>query len=377
MIKKLEKHTRNNILNIPGWRTKRKFLVIESDDWGSIRMPSREVYDELLKKSYHPYRDPYIKYDSMATSEDLESLFSVLRSFYDSQGRPLAFTTNIVLKNPDFERIRKENFQNYYSELFTETMKRYPGCEQSFSLWKGAFEEGLFRPQYHGREHLNVHNWMLSLQEKNPMMLEAFDYGMISISSMITRGDFNYMEALDFFSEEEKESKYALVTEGLALFEEVFGFPSSTFIANCYIWGSYLEEVLAKNGIKCLKGMANQIEPVLEDGQRIYRYVKHFTGTKNRFGMHYLIRNAFFEPSLAENENEVDECLRRINIAFRWNKPAVICSHRLNYIGSIHPENRENNLEALRELITRIKKRWPEVEFVSSDQLCAIMGNGQ
>ncbi|NTW32234.1 MAG: hypothetical protein HGB12_06370 [Bacteroidetes bacterium] len=33
--------------NIPGWRTDRKILVIESDDWGSIRMPSKETYSGL------------------------------------------------------------------------------------------------------------------------------------------------------------------------------------------------------------------------------------------------------------------------------------------------------------------------------------------
>ena len=33
--------------NIPGWRTKRKIVVIESDDWGSIRMPSLKVFETL------------------------------------------------------------------------------------------------------------------------------------------------------------------------------------------------------------------------------------------------------------------------------------------------------------------------------------------
>ena len=34
----------HNLLSIPGWRTNRHIVVIESDDWGSIRMPSKEVY---------------------------------------------------------------------------------------------------------------------------------------------------------------------------------------------------------------------------------------------------------------------------------------------------------------------------------------------
>ena len=39
-----------NLSNLPGWRTKRKIVVIESDDWGSIRMPSKRAYEELKLK---------------------------------------------------------------------------------------------------------------------------------------------------------------------------------------------------------------------------------------------------------------------------------------------------------------------------------------
>ena len=40
---KLKQIISHNLLNIPGWRTKRKLVVIESDDWGAIRMPSKEI----------------------------------------------------------------------------------------------------------------------------------------------------------------------------------------------------------------------------------------------------------------------------------------------------------------------------------------------
>lgn len=33
---------RKNWANLPGWHTRRKIVVIESDDWGSIRMPEFE-----------------------------------------------------------------------------------------------------------------------------------------------------------------------------------------------------------------------------------------------------------------------------------------------------------------------------------------------
>ena len=41
---------RKNISNIPGWRTNRKILVIESDDWGSVRIKDKTAYEALKKK---------------------------------------------------------------------------------------------------------------------------------------------------------------------------------------------------------------------------------------------------------------------------------------------------------------------------------------
>ena len=38
---------RRNLAAIPGWSTRRKLVIFESDDWGSIRMPSVETYKSL------------------------------------------------------------------------------------------------------------------------------------------------------------------------------------------------------------------------------------------------------------------------------------------------------------------------------------------
>ena len=40
-----------NYINALGWKTKQKYLVIESDDWGAVRMPSKKVYNKLVKSN--------------------------------------------------------------------------------------------------------------------------------------------------------------------------------------------------------------------------------------------------------------------------------------------------------------------------------------
>ena len=53
-------------------------------------------------------------------------------------------------------------------------------------------------------------------------------------------------------------------------------------------------------------------------------------------------------------------------------KPAVVDTHRVNYIGSIVENNRRENLMLLDQLLTQIKRRWPDVQFMSSDQLAQL-----
>jgi hypothetical protein len=42
-------------------------------------------------------------------------------------------------------------------------------------------------------------------------------------------------------------------------------------------------------------------------------------------------------------------------------------------MGYLNPKNRSENLLKLKSLLTKIKKYWPEVEFLSSNQLGGLM----
>ena len=39
----------------------------------------------------------------------------------------------------------------------------------------------MFKPQFHGREHLNAYLWLMLLQDKQPEVMKAFDKGVISM----------------------------------------------------------------------------------------------------------------------------------------------------------------------------------------------------
>ena len=369
MFENLEKNFRRNLLNVPGPRSNKNIVVIESDDWGSIRMPSRKVFENLKSEGFKPEEDAYLKYDTLAGIDDFSALFETLQSFRDKNNNHPIITANAVMGNPDFEKIAHNNFESYFWEPFTTTWNRYSHCEGVEEAWNYGQEQNLLKFQCHGREHLNVDQWMSSLQNGDKLIRKAFDNQMISISSQPSKLKYNYMEGLDFFSIAEKNSKKSIIKESLKFFKDYFGFESKSFIANCYIWDESVEEILAKLGVIYIQGMANQVIPVLNNNIHSHQFKKHYLGQKNKFGQQYLVRNAFFEPTLMPETEAVSDCLKRINIAFRWGKPAIIGMHRLNLMGSIHEENRTQNLQSFTLLLKEIIKRWPDVEFASSDEV--------
>ncbi len=360
---------KHHLLNLPGWRTSRKIVVIESDDWGMIRMSSKEAFQALLQKGYPVDTCPYNRYDALESNDDLSRLFEVLASVKDSHGNPAVLTANNVVANPDFDKIREADYRQYFYEPFTETLKKYPAHDKVMQLYRQGMQEKLIRPQFHAREHVQVSRWMRALQRGEKGAKDAFEWGMYSPRNTGETDDgIEYLDAFDTDGQPVHPVQTAIVSEGLALFEHLWGYPSESFIAPCYTWSTDLESHLAAMGVKYLQGITYQRAPVA--GKPFaYRNIYHYQGQPNPYGQRYLVRNAFFEPSITPDVDCVSDCMQRIAIAFRWGKPAIIGSHRINYMGYLQPENRENNLRLLHTLLRQIIARWPDVEFMSTDQL--------
>jgi hypothetical protein len=211
---------------------------------------------------------------------------------------------------------------------------------------------------------------MKALQHDSKESHFAFDLGMFGIISEGSKDKrSSYLAALDFDSEYEFGNLKIILEEGLNLFEQSYGFRSNSFIAPCYTWSRSLEPVLSDLGIKYLKGNLIQAEPDHSNGEIKFHRLYHYIGQANKLGQYYLIRNCEFEPAQNENFDWVNYCLCRIDNAFKWQKPVSISTHRLNYIGYIDHSNTDRNLPQLKNLLTGILKRWPDVEFMTSGQL--------
>lgn len=361
---------KRNVVNIPGWSTSRKIVVFESDDWGSIRVRSNEDVAAMRRAGFNLDNSSFYQFDALECNDDLTALFEILSKHRDSVGRHPIFTLVSNVANPIFEKIEQSGFSEYFWEPFIETLKRFPQHDRVYALHKEGVDQKLTYPVFHGREHLYVRRWMRLLQQANQSALTAFHHG--ACSNMYGIGGEYLGElpaAFDLEFASDLEYLHSVIDEGLKTFEQIWGFKARYFVAPNGPFNNSLEKDLFDRGVEYILGEKHQNEP-LGDG----RYKKHYRwmGMRNRLGQTYLARNCFFEPGIMEGglcEQPIERGLKTIERAFRWHKPAIISSHRVNYAGFLNPKQRKHGLVLLDRFLLEIKRRWPDVEFMSSVEL--------
>jgi len=349
-------------------RTNKKIVVIESDDWGSIRTSNREAYDTLLQDGYDMSKSPYTL-DALESNEDLTELYSVLNSVTDSQGNPACFTANMIMANPDFIAIEKNNFSKFVYETVNKTLDKYEGRDKVRELWKHGMETNLFFPQLHAREHVRYWDWMKALKENDEEAKKTFQLGMCGVPRVVSKNGQSYFHppyVVDEILNEHNVDLNQLISEGAELFKKEFGFYSKTTIAPNCGWTSSCEKIWKKNHVKFIQGGYLQEHHYANET----KYIAHYLGEKSKTeGLTYLVRNCTFEPSISTNPNYWEGTFKQVENAFSRKTPALISSHRVNFVGSIDKNNRENALAQLNKLLSEIIKKWPDVIFLNSSEL--------
>lgn len=362
-----------HLANIPGWRTNRKILVIQSDDWGSIRTPSKKVYDSLLTVLPTNSLSLYDSLDSLERRTDLQNLLEIGSQFKDKCNNPLVFTLNTVMQNPEFSAIRSTGYIEFIGMPFLQSYQKYYG-EHLLDLWYKGIEEKLLSPQFHAREHLNEYLWLKDLRNGKKDVSLSFDHDFFALKTTTSSKKRNHYLATYYAETEEEFDRVAIATKkGLEIFKNVFGNNSITFIASNYIWSKELEYLLKKNGIMGIQAQVGNTFTNYKNGTTTTK--RFFTGQKNDTNQIYIVRNVIFEPYMDTNKDWVNTGLEQVKNAFFWRKPAIVSMHRVNFASNMNVKNRDMNLRTLKEFIGKIVKKYPDIEFMSSDQLINLILN--
>ena len=359
---------KRNVKNLTGKKNKRKIVVIYVDDYGSVRVKDNRAYQNLKNAGIPMDETRFTRCDTLADKEDLLKLFDTLTSVKDSKQNFACFTPLAIVANPDFERIEASGWKEYYREPFTRTLDRY-GRDYTgvFELWKQGIQENIFYPAYHGTEHINVKRFMEALQNGHKSVHLAFEHQSVALPHF--PGESMVKQPTTTFFIEDSEENIQLekdIKVGTDLFRDLFGFRSKQFTPGAGIYSPVLNKTLAECGIKYIHVNRYQAYP-LGNGKFSKKFL--YNGKKNEVGQKYIVRNCQFEPDGKGDNEEANRCLLEMEAAFRWGAPALLSSHRANFVGQLDKQYRNNSLGQLRYLLKKIVEKWPEVEFMNGDDM--------
>lgn len=359
-------------LNLRGRAFKEQFVVIQSDDWGSIRVPQNKEAQKILNNSSKQL-SIFQKYDTLDCNEDWRALLDLFVTFKDSTGKHPVFTSNFVTGNPNFEKIKEHQFTQFFWDPFYSTYEQFNQEKlNTLEIINQGIFKGIIEPQYHGRQHVNHKKWLKSLSSGNATALEFFNHHMWIYDSINSNGLRSLNAVFDSceYTKEEVESEFK---DGICAFKQAFGQLPQSFIPNNYFFNREWHSLLPNFGIKSVQGMKYGFETDELDGMLKYR--RFNKNDKQNSSVVQLVRNVVFDPSsdlMTHNNDSVQWAKDQILMAFALNKPIIIDTHRVNYVGGIDVNNRNNGIQKLSELLHWLVKKFPKIRFISTAELANL-----
>jgi len=366
----MKQYILNNLKNIPGWHTNKKIVIFAIDDYGNVRIDSKSAR-EKMDSARLPIHSRFDAYDSLETREDLESLFEILSKFKDKKYNTPIFTAFSVPYNINFERMAEEGFHEYIKEPLNETYEKVSkkdpeAYKGTWALWKEGMEKKLIHPEFHGREHFNLKVFNEKLKSRDQKLITALTNRSLPGLSNTGYSSISFTAAFEFERFEENYNFQPIIQEGLNAFENVFGLRARHFNPPGGREHPTIHKFLKNTGIQYLDTPLIKKE---HQGSGKYKRKIYYTGKKNRLEQIFVVRNCVFEPTNGRSIDWVNYTFNQVDTAFKWKRPAIISSHRVNFCGHINPKNREKGLKDLKKLLEKIVEKHPDVEFLNSSEL--------
>ncbi len=365
----------------------RKAIVIESDDWGAcLALPNMNEYEDLRELFPACYNQSILNEltTTLESPSDMEKLFSVLEGFTGGDGRYAVFQANYVMSNPDPR----------YGISGLESCRLVPLPDLP-TVWRRGdiirkaregISRGLWHPEFHGKTHVNHRAYLRDLRESDLAALISAKgrswYVWMILYSSGNKSDGQYYDHFSEWSsglppEQQKED----IESGIAIFESVFGRKPRSAIAPSYIWQFRTERFLNNCEVRIIQGKnrqyrVNHLKKIsdLVDKKIVNRLWLTEMGDYNPIlGLRYLSRNVDFEPS--SDPMSVTKAYEQILEAWKRDQPAIISTHRSNYVG-LDVKTIDNNLKQLRHLLQRIQSDHPQAVYLTDWEVAQLYESG-
>jgi hypothetical protein len=309
----------------------------------------------------------------------MKMLFHILKIHSGIDGVNPVFTTNYVVANPDYEKIKNNLYKKFEFNKFPIVPKRWERGELLNTVINGM-NEGIWQPEYHGLVHIDPNAWLDLLIHNDNNTIKLFQvesYGGINSRN----SEYNISQS--------KHVQTDIIRTGINIFNETFQYSPVSSISPYYRWDSRTEDILSKEGIKIIQAKNRQGGNDTVHDKLFGNILKFFNikdtyhnkliinGDRNvKYDLVYLNRNIDFEPQEYTNKDKI--IINTINnITEKWNKNEVpiISSHRYNYVGFDSKACKEN-LFLLDRLLTEIENANPKVIYLTDMELGQVYQRG-
>jgi O-antigen/teichoic acid export membrane protein len=324
----------------------RPIVIIQSDDWGRVGIPSMGALDEIRKAGFQIGESPWDRY-GLESADDIDQFVATLAGFRDTDGRVASVTVNFVMANADFRRMAAEGWKKFYWRSIDEGFPP-PWDEDLMPSYRRAMEAGVFYPALHGFTHFNATGLMAALNDPGDLGLRARTLAQADVPyfrSLTPEYNFALVKCDadgERFLDPADQSEW--IDRSVQLFEKAFGFRPISACAPGYRENDVTRKLFGRAGIAVIQGRYGDI-PLEEDG------------------LLFLGRNVAFEPCL-QAEDAVASAMAEASQAVAAGAPIVICTHSINYV-SRFLGRAEFARGELARLLAALQARFPNLRFAS------------
>jgi hypothetical protein len=328
---------------------RRPIVVIQSDDWGRVGIPSLKALDDLREAGIKVGASRWDHY-GLESEDDLVQLGKLLAGIADCDGNSPCLTANFVMANADLGRMREERYDAFRWIGIGEGFPK-PWADNLMPAYRALIARGHFEPALHGFTHFNVLELLACLREES----ERGERARLLVKNEVpylasVTPDYNFAlvsrQGGEHFMSERDQADW--ISTGVKLFTDAFGIKPATACAPGYRANLVTRKLWQQAGIESAQVVGTQ--PVSEKG-----------------GLVETQRNVSFEPALYDGD-VVGRARAEARRAVRKGLPIVICSHSINYITRFTAAA-ETGRAALRKLLTGLLEEFPSLRFASTKSL--------
>jgi hypothetical protein len=325
-----------------------KAVVLESDDWGLCAWaPDSQAYRVL--SDLPVFRSPIGRRYGGSTLErasDVKRIAGVLSEFRGGDGFPPILQANTVMGAPDYARLQPPAFA--CDELPIIGLPLTPSRWARHGLWGeivAAREAGVWWPELHGLHHLPETVWLKALRTGVLDARRAFEQQSPVCEAVVGSGEYDPREPL--------ELRVRNLEHAVQRFQQLVGRPPESFCPPNYRADERIENEAERLGVRTFQG-----RPERPGGGwlRLRHYLERYRFPDVRGARFYLPPRIAFEPGAEGGELTmvgVAGALRGVRAAWSRAQPAIVSTHRANYV-QLDESRGEACVERLREFLAAL-----------------------